>query len=334
MDKRAAQIKTYIKNLDPKKLGLNKIDNILIKEINRGGYNINYLVNIDNRKFLFRFNLDKYIDVDNQIEYEYQILKYLKEKNIAPKPYFIDIAKKDLKYDLLVEEFIENNPLKFGSKFLKDIGKLVRKLHLIPLPQNDFLIKNTNPLADQWNFIKKKIDFIKSTRFNQEFLSFIDLYIPKIDRYVSSHSDLFSAKEICINHRDMVIENVLQTDKGLRLIDWQAAMIDDPSYDLTLFFCDIMIEWNLERGLTKKEKQVFLDSYGASDKLIKKVDIRQPMTYLELFIWVAYRASYLRNKLEKNLVKDFDKEFFQKRITAYENFLDEKRMKKYLKVFK
>lgn len=334
MEKRVIQIKNYIKNLDPKKLGLNQANNILIKEINRGGYNINYLVNFDNHKFLFRLNLDKYIDVDNQIEYEYQVLKYLEGKDIGPRPYFIDTSKEDLEHDLLVEEFIKNKPLKFGSKFLKDLGKLVRKLHLVPLPKNDFLIKNSNPLVDQWNFIKKKIDFIESTKFNQKFLSFIDPYIPKIDRYVFSHSELFPTKEICINHRDMVIENVLQTNKGLRFIDWQAAMIDDPSYDLTLFFCDIMIEWNLGRGLTDKEKQIFLDGYQGGGSLSKKIDIRQPMTYLELFIWIAYRTSYLYDKLEKNLVKDFDKEFFQKRVLAYENFLDEKRIKKYLKVFK
>jgi len=333
MDKRIGQIKIFIKNLNPKKLGLDRINDISVKEINRGGYNINYLVNIDDHKFLFRLNLDKYIDVDNQIEYEYQILKYLEGKDVGPRPYFIDTSKKDLEHDLLVEEFVENKPLKFGNKFLKDLGKLVRKLHLVPLPENDFLIKNTNPLTDQRNFIKRKIDFIKSTKFNQKFLSFIDPYIPKIDRYVSGHSDLFSTKEICINHRDMVIENILQTSKGLKLVDWQATMADDASYDLTFFTCDIVIEWNLGRPLTNEEKQIFLNSYQADKKMLEKIRIRQPMVYLELFTWIAYRAAYLRNKLAKNLVNEADKDFVQKRIAAYESFLDENKMKKYLKIF-
>ena len=333
MEDRIQKIVKYIKEIGAQKLGFNFVKDISIKEINRGGYNINYLVDIDSHKFVFRFNIDKYLDVENQTEYENEILKYLEKFDIAPKVYFIDTSKNFFEYDLLVEEFIENDKLQFGDDFLENFGKLVKELHSVPLPQNSLLIKNSKPLIDQWNFIKGKVDFIKSGNFNKIFLLFINPYISKVDKYVSNFSNLFESKDVCLNHRDLVIENVLQTDKGLKLIDWQAIMADDSSYDLEFFTCDIVIEWNLGRPLTNEEKQIFLNSYQADEKLLEKIRIRQPMVYLELFVWIAYRAAYLRDKLAKNLVNEADKDFVQKRIAAYESFLDENRMKKYLDNF-
>lgn len=333
MEDRIQKIEKYIKEIGAQKLGFNSVKDVSVKEINRGGYNINYLVNIDNHKFVFRFNIDTYLDVENQTEYENEILKYLEKFDVAPKVFFIDTSKSFFEYDLLVEEFIENDKLIFGNDFLQNFGKLVKKLHSIPLPQGGLLIKNTNPLVDQWNFIKGRIDFIKSGNFNENFLRFINSYIDKANKYVSNFSNLFENKDICLNHRDLVIENVLQTDKGLRLIDWQAIMADDPSYDLAFFTCDIIIKWNLGRPLTDEEKQIFLNSYQSDEKMLEKIRVRQPMVYLELFVWIAYRTAYLRDKLAKNLVDEADKDFVQKRIAAYESFLDENRMKKYLNIF-
>jgi len=335
MDKRITQLKNYINQLDSSKLGLDIIEptRVKIKEINRGGYNVNYLLTIDGQKFVLRLNLDNYVDTDNQTEYEYRILKHLENRNIAPKVYFIDTTEDKLDYYLLVEEFIENKPLDFGNKFLEDFGVLLKKFHSVELPQGDWLIKNTQPLKNQWDFIKGKIDFIKSKDTNSKFVEFIQTYTSKVDDYIIKYSDLFKPQDICLNHRDLVVENILQTEKGLRLVDWQAVMADDQSHDLAFFTCDMVIEWNLGRCMTKEENQIFLNSYGATDDLIKKIDIKQPMIYLELFVWVAYRVAYLRDKLNQGLVEEVDQDFVQKRIKAYENFLTEEKMTKNLSIF-
>ncbi|MBU1036899.1 phosphotransferase [Patescibacteria group bacterium] len=333
MDQKIIQLQNYLKNLEPQKLDLKNINEITVKEMNRGGYNINYLLTADSHKFVFRLNTDKYLDVENQIQYEYEILKNLENKNIAPKVYFADTTKENLEFDVLVEEFIDNKPLIFNNQFLKDFAELIKKLHSLPLPDNKLLIRNKKPLLDQWQFIKNKIDFIKASNYHQRFLNFFNHYLPKVNDYVLKYTNLFTTEDICLNHRDLVIENVLQTDKGLRLIDWQAVMADDPSYDLAFFICDIMIEWNLNRSLTAKEKQIFLKSYKVDDNLLNKINIRQPLVYLEIFVWLSYRATYLRDKLNKNLIENNDRKFVQKRIIAYENFLEENKMKKYLKNF-
>jgi len=327
------KVEEYIKKLDTqklKKLGIERVGNISVKEMGRGGYNINYLADIGGKKFVFRFNLDKYLDVANQTEYEYDILKHLEKTGIATKAYFIDTSRKFFEYDLLVEEFIENKAVQFGNEFLNNFGKLIKKLHSVSLPKSGLLILNSKPLSDQLKLIKSKVDFIKSGNFNKDFLDFINPYILKADDYAAKYSGLFKSGDICINHRDLVLENVLQTDSGLKLIDWQSPMADDPSYDLAFFTSDTVGEWSLGRPFTDGEKKLFLESYGADKKLLEKIRIRQPLFYLEIFVWVAFRAAYLRNKFKKNLVKDIDKEFFQKRIAVYESFLNKDRIKEYL----
>ncbi len=338
MAERKNKILEYLKQLNPNKLGLVSFGLVNIKEMNRGGFNINYLVDIDNHKFVFRFNIDKYLNVENQIEYENATLKCLEKSGIAPKVFFIDTNKNFFEQDLLVEEFIENQPAKCDNDFFKNFGKLVKKFHSISCVQNNLLIKNTNPLADQWNFIKKQIDFIESLNLNEKFLKFINPYITKVDKYVADFSNLFESKDICLNHRDLAIENVLQTDSGLKLIDWQTAMIDDPSYDLAYFTCYIDLEWMIgfrDKPLTNKEIDIFLSSYQINEKMLEKIHVRQPIVYLELFVWVAYRYAYLQNKLDQGLTADdSDKKYAQEIITVCKNFLeDENKMKKYLDIF-
>ena len=181
--------------------------------------------------------------------------------------------------------------------------------------------------------LRDALSVIRRYRYESEFVKLIKTYISKINDYVNKYSNLFRSQDICLNHRDLVIENILQTDKGLRLVDWQAAMADDPSHDLAFFTCDMVIEWSLGRGMTKEEKKIFLTSYEADDNLIKKINIKQPMIYLELFVWIAYRIAYLRDKLNKRLVEEIDRDFVQKRIKVYENFLTRERITKNLSAF-
>ncbi|MFH0828574.1 MAG: phosphotransferase [Candidatus Kerfeldbacteria bacterium] len=332
-DPRIRQIERYIKTINPKLLGLTAIGEVHISGINRGGYNLNYRVDIDGRLFVFRLNLDAYLDVENQTVYERDVMRAVEPAGIAPKVFFIDTKKDVLEHDLLVEEFLEHKPIRFGIEFLDEAGTLLKRLHVIPLPAGTGLIRNTDSFHDQWKFIQKKIAFIKAHNIHSGFVESFTQHAPKIEAYVSQHAYKFRGDGICINHGDPVIENFLSTGKGLRLVDWQAAMADDPSYDLALFTCPIMVEWNLGRHLSTEEEQAFFRGYNADEALLEKIRMRQPMVNLEIVVWCAYRAAYLRNKIDTNGAHKEDAIFFKKRFAAYEKFLDKKRIMRYLEVF-
>ncbi len=332
-DRRIGQIKRYVTALHPKLLGLASVGSVRISELNRGGYNLNYRVDIDGRSFVFRLNLDAYLDVENQTVYEQEVMQAVEPASIAPKVFFIDTKKDVLDHDLLVEEYLDHEPLRFGTDFLEEAGKLVKRLHAIPLPVGTGLIRNSHPLQDQWKFIQGKVAYIKANSAYPEFIESFTKHTPAINAYVSRHAPKFRGDDICVNHRDLVIENILSTNKGLRLVDWQSAMADDPSYDLSYFSCPLVAEWNLGRPMQPDEAQAFFRGYQIDEALWHKVHVRQPMVNLELLIYVAFRSVYVRNKLATNGVHNADTEFFEKRIAAYEKLLDEKRMTQYLEAF-
>lgn len=332
MDYRPKQLKSYIKQLNPRKLNLKIINIISIKQLYRGGYNINYLVNIDNNKFVFRLNIDSYLNIKNQVEYEFKILQHLEPYNLSPKPYFIDTTKKHFKCDLLVEEYIESKPYRLNDNFFKELGEVIRKLHSLPLPRGNWLIKYKKPLKDHWLFIVDRLEYIDRKKYYQELLKNVKGYISKIEKYVERHSELFTFKDSCLNHKDLVAENILKIKSSLKLVDWEVAMVDDPSYDLTYLICDIVNNWVIGRPLTKKEIHTLFTSYKVDDKLLNKIHIRSPLIYFELIVWVAYRASFLKYKLANNQVDPEDKEFFRQRILRYENIF-KNNIDQYLKVF-
>ena len=337
MLKREDKIVEYLRKFDPVKLGLDSIGLVEVKELNRGGFNMNYLVEIDGNKFVFRLNIDKYLDVENQIEYEYGTLKCLEGSKVTPKVFFIDITKGFFEQDILVEEYIENKPIDFNANFLSDLGKLVKKIHSISC-EPSILINNSKPLDDQWNFIKKQIKIMRSIELSKDILNFLEPYTLRVDKYVAKHADMFTADVICINHRDLAIENVLQTEMGLKLIDWQTAMIDDPSYDLAYFPCYIDLERMIgfrERPLSDEENRVFLESYQIDELMFNKINVRRHLIYLELFVWVSYRYVYLQNKLDNNLaIDEADAKYAQEIVDVCRGFLREREvMKEYLDIF-
>lgn len=325
------KIKNYLNRDILQKLKVSHFSHISIQEISRGGYNINFLVKIDNNKFVFRFNLDKDLDVDNQIAYEYKILKHVSKWSIAPKVFFMDTTKSTFDYDLLVEEFIDNKLIYFDAEFLKNFARLIRKLHSFSPPKVDYPIKDINPLINHWCSIKNKLSYT-DIALDKNTFTLLGRYIPEIDRYVEKYAHYFNIRDVCLNHRDLVTENILLTDEGLILVDWQSAMIDDPSYDLAYFLNDIIIEWNREATLTEKQKELFLRSYQVDSALTDKIKIRHKMIGLELIVWFAFRSVYLQNKLISRR-KEKNEQFTLDRINKYKSFLTQERIKNVLAAF-
>lgn len=309
-----------------------------VSEMNRGGYNINYLATSETGdKFVYRLNLDNYLDVENQIQYEYNILKYLEPYNIAPKVFHTENS--DQFGNIMLEEFFEGD---LASEFAddintyKNIGALLSKLHSLDKPDGIDLLEYKNPLHNQLEFINSKINFIKSGNFNPDFINFIEEFLPSVTSYVETNADKFPEEDTRIVHRDLVLENIMSTKDGFKLIDWQSAMIDDPSYDLAHFTNDLVAEWTIGRKYTDEEKNAFFESYTSKslDKnILEKTQIRSPLVYLELFVWSAYRAACLKDRLQNNLIDGEDLELAIWKITAYENFLDQEKITRYLEVF-
>lgn len=54
-----SKIKEYVRKIDPEVLGLNKaVKEIEVKKLGLGESNLNYLVKVNRKQFMFRINID------------------------------------------------------------------------------------------------------------------------------------------------------------------------------------------------------------------------------------------------------------------------------------
>lgn len=142
---------------------------------------------------------------------EYQILKAIDETHVAPMPIYIN------EHGLLVE-WIEGESLASGVSF-DSVLKIQSKIHTIdtskiPVVPFSFLAR----VDHYWLQIKPEL---KSAEFE------------KIYKQWRNPPNLVSVGySLC--HFDLAGYNMVKTEQGLKVIDWEYASIADPRMDLAL----------------------------------------------------------------------------------------------------
>jgi len=334
MSKFLEKIKNYLSNIPPEKFELNSINKIKINQLPRGGYNLNFLIDLGPKKIILRANLIKYLDIKNQILYEYKTLNLIKDSRIAPAPFFYDISQNKLPYDILFEEYIKGKTIEINNQSLKKIGKTLKKLHSFPLKKQKWFIKYSNPLISHLNLIKKEFSLIKKINKENDYLNFFNPYIKKAQHYIQKNIKNYKPINFCLNHCDLVFENIINSPKGLFIIDWQSARIDDAAYDLAYFTSHLIPKWQNRKPLTKNQKKLFYSSYQANKNLLNKIKIRQPLIYLEIYVHITKKIAEIKDNLDKHKYPKNENKFWLKRIERYNNLLDKKDIKKDLAAFK
>ncbi|WP_454955816.1 TIGR04282 family arsenosugar biosynthesis glycosyltransferase, partial [Gemella morbillorum] len=99
-----------------------------IKLLGAGEYNINFTFDEDNMKKVLRLNMKSQMNLDNQIEYEFETLELLKDSGVTPKPYKLVTTTEYLPYNYLTMEFLKGVALDY-TKDMKIASYLLSKVH-------------------------------------------------------------------------------------------------------------------------------------------------------------------------------------------------------------
>lgn len=118
----------YLKQMPPRMIGLESLNLIEILDMTPGAYNLNYHVRVNEKKFIFRINIEQQSGLSNQIEVEFMVLKFLESQSIAPKVLHFDDSKKHFDFDILIEEYLEGPHLSLGQD-VSEVADLLAKLH-------------------------------------------------------------------------------------------------------------------------------------------------------------------------------------------------------------
>lgn len=249
------RIKKAVNGIKSRQLGLSGPIRIQsVQAIKSGETHYNYLLIINGRKFLLRLtSVRKDSRGKNswgaaRINVEFDGIKSIEKLGIAPKVYYKDTSCGVLSKPFVISDYVPGEPVtRMTEKDLKSLAFLLAELHRI---HNVNGLRN-EPVKDyNREYIKKRVDRITDTGF----------------RYVNSHfkADLMEAykkikhirlkrQKLSVIHGDISKDNLLRTENGLKLIDWESVRLSEPQFEIATA---------LERlNLNGQKRKLFLSEY-------------------------------------------------------------------------
>ena len=318
------RIEKYLKNIPPGILGVQNMEPLKIHKMTPGSYNLNFHLSVDIKEFIFRINIDQQSGLSKQAAYEYDALKFLEGRGLAPEVYHLDDTRQHFEFDILIEQYLEGPHLLLDKPHIAQVAALLAKLHSLDHGGVNF-ISWRDPLKDTYDFVQKDIAHYKTRPTAEEnIIARSERTLEEIGLRILKSNLPFQADSL--NHTDVVCDNFIRTAEGLRMIDWEKPRVDDCSYDLSCFLSEPAQLWCSPYVLNAADREAFIEEYarlrGKSVELLrKKIRIREPMVSLHWILWGATKLCDLREeRTSPELLGAHEEKIFRyERITRVEN---------------
>ena len=222
-----------------------------------GEYNENYLVKTDDNCFVFRINHGTQLGLENQIEYEFKVLKAIQGSGVTPTPYFYSQDGGDLGNGVLLMQFLNGRSLDYRKDLLK-AARIFARIHSSP-PSNELILQQ-NPLQD---ICKESYGLL--TRYSPAYYK--KVYTMLVTYYetlmIEDHGAgrLFEDEADCIVNTEVNSGNfIINDDKGY-LVDWEKAVVSCRYQDLAHFLLPTTTLWKTDVRLQHDQREIFLTQY-------------------------------------------------------------------------
>jgi len=280
-----------------------------------GGGTHLYLIQNANQKYVARINYYEQKNEWGVKKQEFDVLKLIEPLEISPKVYYFN-DKNSIKQDFTIAEYIEGETLgDITEKHILDLASDLRKLHTAfvfdragdTLPPQDELPYHCDIYNEFANGEDKKIEKYLS-------LEGIDNIVEPYNRINKKLGDWFNNLDIfngiitfSLCHADLKKENILVTNSGIMLIDWECAGSDIPETDIGRLFsgCEF----------TEEQQNIFLNSYYGS----------QPNTLVQERILAVKKVLDFFHILEDYIImkrKDWNPDNMFMELSEYERQMD------------
>ena len=318
------RIEKYLKNIAPGILGVQNMESVEIHKMTPGSYNLNFHISVDAKEFIFRVNIDQQSGLSRQVEYEYNALKFLEGRGLAPDAYHLDDTRQYFEFDILIEQYLEGPYLLLEKSYIPQVAASLAKLHSLNHHGVNF-ISWQDPLKDTYEFVQNDIAHYKTRKSAAEkIITQSERTLEEIGLRILKSDLPFQADSL--NHTDVGCDNFIRTAEGLRMIDWEKPRVDDCSYDLSCFLSEPAELWCSPHVLKAAERKAFIEEYarlrGKSAELLrKKIRIREPMVSLHWILWGATKLCDLREeRTSPELLGSHEEKIFRyERIARVEN---------------
>ena len=231
-----------------------------IKLLGAGEYNINFTFDEGDLKKVLRINMKSQMNLENQIEYEYETLQLLKDSGVTPKPYDLVTKTNLLPYKYLTMEFLKGRPLNYQTD-MHIAAYLLSKVHNTLYGDNN-LINATNPFQLMFDECKQMAgEYLSWDKADEKVSFYINRFLEKCLTLIP---EKYSIANPCIINTELNSGNFLigEGKEDSYVIDWEKALIGECEQDLAHFLAPTTTFWKTDIILSENEINEFLEEYS------------------------------------------------------------------------
>lgn len=239
-----------------------------VKLLGKGEYNSNYLIDGD---YLIRIARGSQMHLTNQIEYEYNALKFLEQSKVTPKVY--DVKKDEMSgICYLTEEYLIGRDLNYHTD-LEIAAYLLSQIHSLDVTGQDF-IKAGSPFNMMFDeFTQMFSHYQKWDKKNNA----TEEKISNMLKYIKNLGLDSTFENPCLINTELNNKNFIIGDKSY-VIDWEKPIIGEREQDLAHFLAPTTTFWKTDVIFDNDIMDDFLDEYDNLSKT--KVDRKKFVKYL------------------------------------------------------
>ena len=198
--------------------GVNKEEIKVEKRLMGGMSNYTYVIKISGKLYTFRIpgkNADKFVDRTVE-KHNIELIEDL-ELNNKTVHFEVETGYK-------IAEYIEGTPLHELDplQFLNQASDVLRKIH----ESGKVSDYDYDPLGR----LKLYESYLEEYNFKHS-----DRYLALKEKFLSYKDKYMDKSKLVLSHGDSQISNFVDTDNGLRLMDWEFTGNNDPYYDIACF---------------------------------------------------------------------------------------------------
>ena len=232
---------------------------------------------------------------------------------------------------ILIEEYLEGPHLTLENGDVSRVVNLMARLHCLKPEGMTFAVWK-DPLPDTFELARNDLIFYESKKSSRKkIIQLAHKLLTQSEATLSKHRHLYQADSL--NHTDLGCDNFIKTAGGLKLIDWEKPRVDDCSYDIGCFLSETVQRWCAQKVLDSEDRMnVVMDYAGMrdknSDRIIEKVNIREPLISLHWILWGATKLCDLQDhQTSKRLL-----EAHEEKTARYERIADTEMIEKLMDV--
>ncbi|UCG10253.1 MAG: aminoglycoside phosphotransferase family protein [Dehalococcoidia bacterium] len=309
-NEKEAELRKFVKSLDPHILGVDKIESITISILPKGVWNFNYLVGINKKRFVFKLCPPGSSSVEGMIGnsgwIEFSALRLVEGLGIAPKPVLFADASQFSRYPVLIYQYVEGKELAaFSSNAVAEIARIYSKIHSLDIEEIDFLKKRSETPTKLLADIEKSFAHYENRADIDP--TYLDRFGEFIDKAKKRTAEIkIKACPKSLIHADPVPSNFIVGQK-IFLIDWQTPMIGDPVFDIWAFMSKAFSLWDLDAPPTEEQKRLFIKTYQSlreDPALEARLNLKEPLYLLQYGLHCSTRYyDYKSRKLSADLIE-------------------------------